>query len=75
MVKITKVVDPKPKNEAVIDYKPKNELILDVKPNNQIIRAFENQTYEVTVGAGMLVGFGPHITYPTGFTVISAKSP
>jgi len=65
-----------PKNIKVEDIKPKNEVVFDAKPKNLGFKPdTTDRLYDMTLEAGMLVGFGPHITYPEDITVISSKSP
>ena len=76
MPKNAKIIDYKPSNEGIIDYKPQNEAILDYKPSNENIAPdTTDQLYEMTLGAGMLMGLGPHITYPQDINILSSKSP
>ena len=67
------VIDFKPKNDLIFDYKPKNQIILDYKPKNEMSGEI-NRLYEVILGAGMLIGFGPAITYTQAITVLNPKS-
>lgn len=65
----------KPQNEVVGVYKSKNEAVSDIRP--KIAASGENlnadQLYQITLGAGMLVGFGPAITYPQSITVTTSR--
>jgi len=75
MPKNAKIIDYKPSNEGIIDYKPQNEAVLDYKPRNENIAPdTTDQLYEVTLGAGMLIGLGPHITYSSDIDIITPKS-
>ena len=76
MPKNKTIIDWKPKSEAIIDYKPKSELIVEYKPKNKMIgENLTDQLYSITLGAGMLIGLGPYITYSSAITVQSPKSP
>ena len=63
-----------PKIAGIVDYKPKNKGIVDYKPKIGMVSEFTDRLYEITLGAGMLIGLGPHITYPTNINIISSKS-
>ena len=69
--------DIKPKNEAVNDILPKNKLAEDILPKN-LMGVGENlgdQLYSMTLGVGMLIGLGFHITYNESINITSPKSP
>jgi len=71
------IIEHKPQNEVVIDFKPNSEAIINWKPKQNVESASQltDQLYEVTLGAGQLVGFGPAITYPEAIDITSSKSP
>lgn len=74
MIRNKNVVSFKPSLESATSAIPKNELVFTSKPKiESMVSPTTNRLYEITLGRGMLVGFGPAITYPENIMVITAK--
>lgn len=68
-----KLIDIKPNTSGLIDIKPSFGVLEDIRSNNLSIKS-SNRIYNVTLGGGMLIGFGPAITYPQSIDVLNPKS-
>lgn len=71
------VLDVKPRLNQVADAKPQNLKTIDTKPQNvAIFTSFATeQLYTVSYAAGQPMGLLLALTYNTGGTVITNKSP